>query len=70
MVSILLGGFTPVIASMLMAWTDGQVWSVALLLGGTSLVAALTLAISHETAPAVVGTTPSVSVAAQAVSTN
>lgn len=50
-VSVCLGGFTPLLASMLIVWSGGAIWSIALLLGGTSLVAALTMALSHETAP-------------------
>ncbi len=69
MVSVLLGGFTPLVASMLLVWSGGAVWSVALLVAITSLIAALTLAISHETAPKIVGSDASAPVTVQ-VATN
>src|SRR5262249_39909856 len=70
MVSVLLGGFTPMVASVLIVWSGGEIWSVALLVGVTSLIAGLTLAISHETAPKVVGSDGSAFVGTRIAATN
>jgi len=50
-VSIMLGGFTPLLASMLLVWSNGATLSVVALVGITSFIAALTMMFSPETAP-------------------
>ncbi|WP_042320137.1 MFS transporter [Paraburkholderia caledonica] len=50
-VSIVLGGFTPLFASMLLVWSNGAILSVVALVAITSFIAALTMMFSRETAP-------------------
>jgi len=54
-VSILLGGFTPLFASMLLVWSGGAIGTVVALVAVTSFIAALTLMVSRETAPNLAG---------------
>jgi MFS transporter, MHS family, shikimate and dehydroshikimate transport protein len=46
--SVLLGGFTPLLATSLVVWADGSSWPVVLLVAGTSLIAAVTFFLARE----------------------
>jgi metabolite-proton symporter len=46
--SVLLGGFTPLLATSLVVWADGSAWPVVLMVAITSLIAALTFFLARE----------------------
>jgi MHS family shikimate/dehydroshikimate transporter-like MFS transporter len=47
--SVLLGGFTPLLATSLILWSDGAAWSVMVLIAAGALIAAATMALAPET---------------------
>ncbi|RRO20335.1 MFS transporter [Saccharopolyspora rhizosphaerae] len=47
--SVLLGGFTPLLATSLLLWSGGASWSVALLVAAGALIAAATMTAAPET---------------------
>jgi MFS transporter, MHS family, shikimate and dehydroshikimate transport protein len=47
--SVVLGGFTPLVASSLVLWSSGAAWPVIMLVSVTCLIAALTVAVCPET---------------------
>ncbi|MFC7340190.1 MFS transporter [Saccharopolyspora griseoalba] len=47
--SVLLGGFTPLLATSLILWSGGASWSVAALVAAGALIAALSMAAAPET---------------------
>jgi metabolite-proton symporter len=46
----LSGGFSPIIATALLAWTGGQIWSVSLMMVTLGLVTLISVAAARETA--------------------
>jgi MFS transporter, MHS family, shikimate and dehydroshikimate transport protein len=46
--SVLLGGFTPLLATSLVLWSGGDSWPVVLLVAGCSVIAAITFFIARE----------------------
>lgn len=47
--SVLLGGFTPLLATSLIMWSGGASWSVAILIAAGALIAAASMAAAPET---------------------
>ncbi|MBQ0924258.1 MFS transporter [Saccharopolyspora endophytica] len=47
--SVLLGGFTPLLATSLILWSGGQSWSVAVLVAAGALIAAVAMRTAPET---------------------